>query len=145
MMIKRVEVRERFMARLTKESDLLEEITDICRKHGVTLGRVEALGAVQKGMFFVLRSRGLTNTSPCPWTAPQILKLDGERHLARQRTFCPRPRYLGADAEGRAYGGHLAPGTIIFACECFIEAFDGPALTRELDPATDLFLWGTGE
>ena len=144
MMIKRVEVRERFMARLTKESDLLEEITDICRKHGVTLGRVEALGAVQKACFSYY-DQGTHEYKPVSVDKPlEILKLTGNVTLRDNVPFVHAHVTL-ADAEGRAYGGHLAPGTIIFACECFIEAFDGPALTRELDPATDLFLWGTGE
>ncbi len=144
MMIKRVEVRERFMARLSKDSDLLEEITDICRKHGVTLGRVEGLGAVRKACFSYF-DQETREYKPMSVDKPlEILKLTGNVTLRDNVPFVHAHVTLG-DTEGRAYGGHLAPGTIVFACECIIEAFDGPVLTRELDPATDLFLWATGE
>jgi len=139
-MIKRVEVRERFMARLTKDADLLEEITDICRKHGITLGRIEALGAVQKACLSYY-DQETHEYMPVSVDKPlEILKLAGNVSLRDNAPFVHAHVTL-ADGEGRAYGGHLAPGTIIFACECMIEAFDGPALSRRLDQATGLFLW----
>ena len=142
-MIKRVEVRERFMARLRKDKDLLAEITDICTKHGVTLGRVEALGAVQKACFSYY-DQGTHEYKPVSVDKPlEILKLAGNVSLRENAPFVHAHVTL-SDGEGRAYGGHLAPGTIIFACECIIEAFDGPALTRQFDEATGLFLWAAG-
>ena len=39
------------------------------------------------------------------------------------------------------HGGHLAPGTIVFACELIIEAFDGQELNRGMDRETGLPLW----
>jgi hypothetical protein len=35
----------------------------------------------------------------------------------------------------------LAPGTIVFACECVIEKFEGPILERGFDEETGLPLW----
>ncbi|HUJ68567.1 MAG TPA: PPC domain-containing DNA-binding protein [Syntrophorhabdales bacterium] len=139
-MIKRVEVRERFMARLNKDADLLEEITGICRKHGITLGRIEALGAVQKACFSFY-DQGTHEYMPVSVNKPlEILKLTGNVSLRDNAPFVHAHVTLG-DSEGRAYGGHLAPGTVIFACECMVEALDGPALSRQLDQATGLFLW----
>ena len=40
-----------------------------------------------------------------------------------------------------AHGGHLAPGTEVFACEFAIHAFDGPQLDRQTDSVTQLSLW----
>ena len=40
-----------------------------------------------------------------------------------------------------AFGGHLAQGTIIFACEIIIHAFEGPELTISYDDITGLPLW----
>ena len=45
------------------------------------------------------------------------------------------------DGEGKAIGGHLAPGTIVFACEVVIHAFEGPTLERGRDEVTGLPLW----
>jgi len=46
-----------------------------------------------------------------------------------------------ADKEGHAFGGHLAPGTIVFVCELVVQALEGPEFTRELDQETGLPLW----
>jgi predicted DNA-binding protein with PD1-like motif len=46
-----------------------------------------------------------------------------------------------ADEKGNACGGHLAKGTIVFACEFIIQAFDGSELIREYDEKTTLRLW----
>ena len=46
-----------------------------------------------------------------------------------------------ADSDGKAFGGHLAPGTIVFACEFVITALNGPQLTRDHDDQTHLPLW----
>ena len=139
-MIKRVEVRERFMARLSKDADLVQEITAICKKHGITLGRIEALGAVQKACFSFYDQK-THEYLPVSLDKPlEILKLTGNVSLRDNAPFVHAHVTLG-DGEGRAYGGHLAPGTIIFACECMVEALNGPALSRQLDEATGLFLW----
>jgi len=37
-----------------------------------------------------------------------------------------------ADKEGRVLGGHLAPGTIIFAAECRITELKGESLKTKL-------------
>jgi len=46
-----------------------------------------------------------------------------------------------ADKKANAYGGHLASGTVVFACEFMLEVFDGPVLQRDFDETTGLFLW----
>ena len=46
-----------------------------------------------------------------------------------------------SDEQGNAFGGHLAPGTVIFACEFVIQELAGDALTRGFDEQTGLPLW----
>ena len=46
-----------------------------------------------------------------------------------------------ADKNGKAYGGHLAPGTEIFACEVIVQALEGPEFKRGIDEETGLPLW----
>jgi predicted DNA-binding protein with PD1-like motif len=139
-MVKRVKVRDRFMASLSKDGDLLEEITEICKNEGISLGRVEAVGAVQKACL-AFYDQGTHEYVPVSIDEPlEILKLAGNVSLRDDVPFVHAHATM-ADRAGRAYGGHLSPGTIVFACECIIEAFDGPRLTRELDGPTGLFLW----
>ncbi|MBF0522099.1 MAG: DNA-binding protein, partial [Candidatus Omnitrophica bacterium] len=46
-----------------------------------------------------------------------------------------------ADWEGRCYGGHLMPGTMIFAAEYCIKELTGLELHRGHDQETGLSLW----
>jgi hypothetical protein len=51
-----------------------------------------------------------------------------------------------ADGKGATLGGHLAEGTVIFACEAAIQEYQsGEPLVRQLDKDTGLFLWGGGK
>ncbi len=44
-------------------------------------------------------------------------------------------------ADGRCVGGHLMPGTRVFACEIHLRAFRGAPPVREPDGPTGLMLW----
>ena len=117
--MKKVKPGELFMGKLAHGSDLLEEITEICRNRNVQLGRIEGLGAVQRArlgfydqhsreyQFFVLE-RPL-----------EITKLVGNVSLKDDNPFVHAHITL-ADETGNAFGGHLAGGTVVFACEIYI-------------------------
>ena len=120
--------------------DLLEELTSVCRAEGITLGRIEAIGAVQKarlgfydqaarqyGFFELDRPLELTAL------AGNVSLKDGEPMVHAHVTL--------ADEHGKAYGGHLVPGTVIFSCEFAIEELGGDALRRRHDEETGLGLW----
>jgi len=46
-----------------------------------------------------------------------------------------------SDISGKTYGGHLRPGTTVFAAEYFIQELTGKQLVRGKDEATGLPLW----
>jgi len=128
------------IGRLQHGSDLLDEITRICREENVQLGWVEALGAVSKARIayydqeardyrFIEMDREL-----------EITKLVGNVSLKDGQPMVHAHVTL-ADKEGKASGGHLAPGTVVFACEFIIQIFEGTSLTRSHDPETGLQLW----
>ena len=50
-----------------------------------------------------------------------------------------------SDRDGRAYGGHLAMGTIVFACEVAIQVLEGPKFERGFNQETGLPLWKMNE
>jgi predicted DNA-binding protein with PD1-like motif len=139
-MMKRVKPKEVFMGRLSYGGDLLEEIGNMCLKENIQLGWIEALGAVKKArlafyaqdkheyQFFVI-------DKPL-----EITKLAGNVSLKDGHPFIHAHITL-ADRAGNAYGGHLAPGTVIFVCEFILEVFDGPGIKRDFDDATGLPLW----
>ena len=120
--------------------DLLDQITGVCREEGITLGRVEALGAVRKARV------GYYNQNTRQY---ELLELD--RHLEitalvgnislKDGEPMVHAHVTLSDDEGKAYGGHLASGTVIFACEFVIQQLEGEALERGFDEETGLPLW----
>ncbi|MFQ6616953.1 MAG: PPC domain-containing DNA-binding protein [Fidelibacterota bacterium] len=131
-----------FMGNLSYGCDLLEEITLICQKENIETGRIEALGAVQKACVAFYNQeaheyRFLTLNQPL-----EITKLIGNVSLKDGNPFVHAHITL-ADETGKAYGGHLAAGTKVFACEFILESFEGPLFQRELDVKTGLSLWRT--
>jgi hypothetical protein len=132
--------RATFMGRLPHGADLLEALTALCREKQVTLGRVEALGAVQRARLGYYDQETRTYQFFALDRPLEITKLVGNVSLKDGEPMVHAHLTL-ADAEGRAYGGHLAPGTRVFACEFVLQAFDGPTLTRTFDAETDLHLW----
>jgi len=138
--IRKVKSSRFFMGKLDHGSDLLEEITAICQKEDIRLGRIEALGAVKRAClgFYDQQSREyqfLELNEPL-----EITNLVGNVSLKDGNPIVHAHITL-ADESGKAYGGHLAPGTIVFACELSLECFDGPFFERNFDHETGLPLW----
>ena len=130
----------RIMGRLAHGKDLLEELTAVAEQEGVTLGRVEALGAVKRARL------GFYNQEEREY---EFFELDEPLELTnlvgnvslRDGKPMVHAHVTLSDRKGAAYGGHLAPGTVVFACEFVMQALEGPELARALDDATGLPLW----
>ncbi|MBC8373209.1 MAG: DNA-binding protein [Planctomycetes bacterium] len=129
-----------YMCRGAHGSDLLGEITDFCRDRGITLGRVEALGALVRARL------GYYNQNTRQYETLdfdehlEITNLAGNVSVKGGEPIVHAHVTLAGD-RGIAYGGHLVPGCEIFACEFVVQEFDGPQLTRGLDEQTGLPLW----
>ena len=142
--MKKVTPREVFMGKLTYGADLLEELTEVCRRENVHLGRVEALGAVSRARlgFYDQHTREyqfFELDQPL-----EITKLVGNVSLKDGKPMVHAHVTL-ADEAGKAFGGHLAPGTVVFACEFILQAFEGPVFERGFDEQTGLPLWKMSE
>jgi hypothetical protein len=139
-MIKKVKSRGIFIGKLGHGADLLGEMTDICRKENIQLGRVEALGAVQRARLGFYDQQTHEYQFIGVDQPLEITKLVGNVSIKDGHPFVHAHITL-ADKKGNAYGGHLAPGTVVFACEFILEVFDGPVLKRDFDETTGLPLW----
>lgn len=128
------------MGKLKHGADLLSELTAICVLNEIFLGRVEAIGAVQKARigFYDQQKReyNFQNLDQCL----EITNLTGNISL-KDGAPMVHAHVTFADKAGRAFGGHLAPGTVIFACEYVIQTLEGRQFIRKFDEETGLPLW----
>lgn len=128
------------MGRLGHRGDLLAELTAVCQKENICLGRISAIGAVSQarlGFYDQITRQYLTLTID---HAMEIASLLGNVSLKDGEPFA-HVHVVLADAEGRSYSGHLQPATLVFACEFIIEELHGTELLREPDTDTGLSLW----
>ncbi|MEI7836521.1 MAG: PPC domain-containing DNA-binding protein [Planctomycetota bacterium] len=135
-----VQCTRRVMGKCAHESDLLAELTRVCKDNGVSLGRVEAIGAVRKARVGYYHQDRKEYEFLHFDGAMEILALIGNVSIKDGEPMVHAHVTL-SDSAGRAFGGHLASGTIVFSCEFVIEVFDGPEFLRAPDEPTGLPLW----
>lgn len=138
--MKKVKSIDMLMGKLSHGGDLLEEITDVCGKHNIRLGRVEAIGAVQKARLAYYHQRAHEYRFFSVDKAMEIVNFTGNISL-RDGAPLVHAHVILSDETGNTYGGHLAPGTVVFACEFLLEVFEGPVFERYVDQETGLPLW----
>ncbi|MBO8128517.1 MAG: DNA-binding protein [Peptococcaceae bacterium] len=134
------------MGRLKKGDDLLSALTEICVKNSITAGEVRAIGAVTKARvgYYKQQKREYTYIS---FAEPlEIISLVGNISLKDKEPFVHAHITL-MDEEGHSYGGHLAPGTEVFACEYIIQEYHtgDQGLNRVYNEKTGLALWEDGK
>jgi predicted DNA-binding protein with PD1-like motif len=131
----------KIMGRLAKGEDLLGALTSCAREHGISLGEVQAIGAVSQARvgYYDQAERKyyyLDLNNP-----REILSLTGNISLKDGEPMVHAHITLSGD-DGRAVGGHLAEGTLAFACEFAIQEYrSATPLVRQMDEPTGLWLW----
>jgi len=132
--------KQMFVGKLDYDGDLLDQLTAICQKENISLGKVQAIGAVKKAKV------GYYNQKTREYQLVEIDKnleitnLSGNISLRDNKPMVHAHITL-SDKDGNAFGGHLVQGTIVFACEFIIHIFAGPAYHRAHDENTGLPLW----
>ena len=139
-MIARLEPDAVYMGNLDRGADLLESLTRLCADRGVSLGRITGIGAVQKAAIGYFDQASKEYQTISLDRRLEITSLLGNVSLKEGNPMVHAHITL-ADEEGRCYGGHLAPGTVVFVFEYQIEVFTGDRIERVLDPDSGLFLW----
>lgn len=138
-----VKVKRTIMGQLSVGTDLLEGLTAIIQREGITLGRIQAIGATTHA---VVAYYDQSTKQYCPMEFPggmEILNLTGNVSIRDGKPFVHVHVLLG-DAAGKVYGGHVLPGTTLFALEVSIDELEGDPLSRAQDDRTGLFLWTSG-
>jgi len=136
-------VKRTFVGQLPYGADLYDGLTQIVQKENIRLGRIQGIGATThaKVAFFDQNTK-VYNPIEFPGRL-EILSLSGNVSIRDGKPFVHAHLVL-SDPQGKAVGGHLLPGTTLFACEVFIEELEGDDLVRALDPRTGLHLWKNG-
>jgi predicted DNA-binding protein with PD1-like motif len=115
-------------------------LTEFCVQHGVEVGFVKALGAVERGGIGYYDHEARVYQERRFDEGMEIASLMGNISWKDGETFLHCHVVL-ADRDGRCFGGHLLEETVAFACEFFVAALDGPVPERTFDEATGLALW----
>jgi len=129
-----------FIGRLEHGSDLLDELNKICARQGIKLGRISGLGAVKKAQVAYYSQEKCTYQFITIDKPLEILSLTGNISLKDGKPFV-HVHIVLSDENAKVYGGHLAQGTVVFACEITIDELQGTVLERAFDSTTQLALW----
>ena len=121
-------------------ADLYNGLTQIAQEENISLGRITGLGATtfaKIAYYTQTEKKYLTLEFPEPM---EILSCFGNVTLRDGKPFV-HVHVVLSDIEGKTFSGHLLPGTMLFACEVFMDEFEGEQLVRGFDERTGLFLW----
>jgi predicted DNA-binding protein with PD1-like motif len=130
----------KLMGRFEYGADLLQALEEMVEKEGIKAGTISLIGAVQEakvGYFNQATKEYKTIDFP---ENMEILSCTGNISLKDGNPFV-HVHILFGDREGKAWGGHLLPGTKVFAAEFVIEEIEGIHLEREYNAVTSLSLW----
>lgn len=137
---KQYSIRRTYIGRLLQGADLLESITKICKEENIKIGKITAIGAVKKAViaFYDQVEKKYHNLEINQ--EMEIVSCTGNVSVLNGQPFVHCHIAL-ADNQGRCFGGHLMIGTEVFACELFIEEYEGEILERVYDEQSGLSLW----
>ena len=128
------------ISKLSYQSDLLEELTQIALKENISLGKIEAIGAVSEAAIAFYNQKTFKYQKIKLEESYEITSFLGNITLKEKKPIIHAHLTL-ADDKGKVFGGHLLPGTIVFACEAIITVFHNGILERGFDKNTKLPLW----
>jgi hypothetical protein len=120
--------------------DLHGALFSYCLKNNIKAGIIFAVGALKNaelGFYDQAKKKYLAESVNKPL---EILSCSGNVSLKDDKPFV-HAHLTVSDKTGRVYGGHLEPGSIVFACECAIIQTGGELLNRKFDKLTGLNLW----
>jgi predicted DNA-binding protein with PD1-like motif len=132
------------MGRLKKGDDLLGALQQICSGQEIRLGDIRALGAVKNARIGYYYQDGREYNFVDLAQHLELLALVGNVSIKDGKPFL-HAHVTFANSQGQAFGGHLAQGTEVFACEYTItEYLSNAPFERVHDDETGLALWKQG-
>ncbi len=130
----------RFVGRLPYGQDLTAVLESFCIRNEISAAVFFLIGAVSKA---TLGTYDQAQQVYATFTAEgnlEILSCTGNISFKDGKPFVHAHMVLAGEG-GKTIGGHLFPGTIVFAGEMHMLELIGPSLVREYDRVTGLMLW----
>lgn len=128
------------MGRVPHDADLLQWLTHFVQENHIRLGEISLIGAVKKAVLGYYHQDRQEYEQLVIDRPLEIANGTGNVSLKDGKPFVHLHVTL-ADDRGTAFGGHVAEGTRVFACEVIIREFTGAELSRHKDETTGLTLW----
>jgi predicted DNA-binding protein with PD1-like motif len=130
-----------FIGRFKYKEDLLESITNFCKKEDIKLGVFSIIGALTccKLGYYNQEAKKYVECANIDKRL-EIASCTGNISLLNSEIFIHAHISVG-DLTGTSYGGHLMPGAVIFVAEYYIKELKGELLHRAPDPDVGLNLW----
>jgi len=129
-----------FVGNIPHGADLSESFNKIVIEEDIRVGKITAIGAVKQAVIGYFDQNTKEYKTIELDGGYEILNCTGNVSTRDRKLFVHAHITLG-DKDGKVFGGHLMPGTKVFACEVIIDEFTGEDLIREKDRTTELFLW----
>ncbi len=131
----------RFIGRFSCHDDLLKSLTDFAGTSSISLGMFTVIGALKNIVlgYYDQKKRRYVTCFKLTKTL-EIVSCVGNISLNEGKPFV-HAHITVADHRAKTYGGHLMPGSRIFAAEYYIEELTGGTLARVDDRQTGLRLW----
>jgi uncharacterized protein len=133
-------MQEPFMVRLPMGEDLLDAIKKAFQERSIRKASFNVIGAVTQcvlayydGQAREYKDRKFGDQMEIVSCMGNVSEKDGE-------IFLPAHMLISGH-DYQCYGGHLMPGSPIFAAELFAVPVSGEVPVREFDEPTGLFLW----
>lgn len=139
-MFQEIKLQRTIIGKLDYDGDLLGQLNDIASQNNITLGKVEAIGAVKKANIGFYDQDTFEYNFTKLDKPLEITSLLGNISIKEGKPFVHAHINL-SDEKYNVYGGHLGQGTIVFACEFIMTKYEGIDLVRDFDEQTHLPLW----
>jgi hypothetical protein len=125
---------------LARGKEIIDGLAEIMKRHEITAGTISGLGAVSEAQIGYFDAQSKSYEKMVFHEHMEIVSLKGNISFKDNEVF-PHLHVVFSRSNFSTVGGHLFPGTKVYALEFEIVSFEGKAFTRGFDEDTGLFLW----
>lgn len=128
-----------YQGRLNKGDDIIDALTSYLKQRDIKSGVISGIGAVSAARLGYFNAQTKQYEEKDFAENMEVISLKGNISLKDNQIF-PHIHAIFSRVDFSTVGGHLFGGTIVYAFEFEIIAFDGQPFIREFDSDTGLFL-----